>query len=274
MKKIVTLFIALLIFMSLSLCAFAVDLADGTYEVPVVLMHKEEEKESFGNKYVAQTALLEVENGEMTITILLTTDMNGIEFSYYINGSLSGDVVKGTPVSNVTVAGEIYEQGFEIPVMADGDIGLQFSVPVMPMSPSARLRIDYSKAIKLSAPDTTVVSETEAVVVTTEPVTQVAETTTEAYISTETTTTPVASTESTSVLQPDVSYEEATYAYTTESNREPETNEALSSVVVLMLGLGIATILIPFVLLIVLIVIIVVVVKKKRAKRVKNNDDK
>lgn len=156
MKKIIAvLFVLILAVLPLGICASAADLTDGTYEVPVVLMHKEDEEESFGNKFVAQTALLEVENGKKTITILLTTNMKGIEFSYYTDGSLSGDVAKGVAVSNVTVAGEAYNQGFEIPVMADGDIGLQFSVPVMPMSPSARLRIDYGKALKLSEAEET-----------------------------------------------------------------------------------------------------------------------
>ena len=155
MKKVLSIVIALFVLMSVSLCASATDLSDGVYEVPVVLMHKEDDKESFGNKYVAQTALLEIENGKKTVTILLTTDMKGIEFSYYTNGSLEGDVAKGEPVSDIKVAGETYKQGFEIPIMADGDIGLQFSVPVMPMSPSARLRIDYSKAVKISEAETT-----------------------------------------------------------------------------------------------------------------------
>lgn len=153
--------------MPLCIPASAAELADGVYEVSVTLMHKEEEKESFGNKYVAPVALLEAKDGKKTITILLTTDMNGIEFSYYTNGSLSGDTKDGVPVKNVTVAGEIYKQGFEIPVMSDGDIGLKFSVPVMPMSPSARLRIDYSSAKLITAheketePQTTEVSTTD-----------------------------------------------------------------------------------------------------------------
>lgn len=272
MKRIVSLFIAVIMLLSLSLCAIAADLGDGVYEVSVVLMHKEDNKESFGNKYVAQTALLEIENGNKTITILLTTDMKGIEFSYYTDGSLSGDVAKGTPVSNITVAGKTYKQGFEIPVMADGDIGLRFSVPVMPMSPSARLRIDYSKAVKILTTDTTTAPETEAVVTTTENVTQVSETTTETYISTETTVAPINSTESTTTLQPNVSYEETTY--TSESIQESEANKTISSVVMLIFGTGIATVLVPFVILIVLIVIIVIAVKKKKMKRVKNNDDK
>lgn len=193
MKKIAVLFIALIIaVIPLSLCAAAAELSDGIYEVPVTLRHKEDDKESFGNKYVAQTALLKVEDGKKTVTILLTTDMKGIEFSYYINGSIEGDVEPGTPVSDITVAGETYKQGFEIPVMAEGEIGLQFSVPVMPMSPSAKLRIDYDNAVLVSAseePETEPVTQTTTAPTTAESTTKKAETETTAGM-TVTTTAP------------------------------------------------------------------------------------
>lgn len=228
MKKIVSALVVLfLLALPFSLCAGAANLSDGTYEVPVVLMHKEDEKESFGNKYVAQTALLKVEGNKKTVTILLTTDMKGIEFSYYNDGSLEGEVSKGTPVSNIEVAGETYKQGFEIPVMADGDIGLQFSIPVMPMSPSARLRIDYDKAILISAAEATTVPTTQAV---TEITTQVSTTmpTTKVPETTEITTLPI--------TQPTVAYTETT-VYITETvleSTEEEKNGIPSAVFVLM----------------------------------------
>lgn len=182
MKKILYLIVSLLLFaFPFNFCVSAAELTDGIYEVPVTLMHKEDEKESFGNKYVAQVALLKVQGDEKTVTILLTTDMKGIEFSYYINGSVDGDAEECNSVSNVTVAGETYEQGFEIPVMADGDIGLQFSVPVMPMSPSARLRIDYDNAVLVPSAEVTTTGQI------TEPSTT-AEATSAAIV-TETTTT-------------------------------------------------------------------------------------
>lgn len=162
MKKCILTFLSLmLVVLSLNIWSSAANLSDGVYEVPIALMHKEDEKESFGNKYIAQTALLKSEGGKKTVTILLTTDMQGIEFFYYTNGSLEGDVAKSKSVNNITVAGKTYKQGFEIPVMSDGDIGLQFSVPVMPMTPSARLRIDYKNAVLISTNETTVVPETE-----------------------------------------------------------------------------------------------------------------
>ena len=227
MKKIASLLIALVLFiLPFSLWASAANLSDGTYEVPVVLMHKEDEKESFGNKYVAQTALLKVAGDKKTVTILLTTDMKGIEFSYYTNGSLEGDVSKGTPVSNIEVAGETYKQGFEIPVMADGDIGLQFSVPVMPMSPSARLRIDYDKAVLVSAAEATTAPTTQAP---TEITTQVSTTvSTTEVTTTEITTTPV--------TQPATTCTETT-VYITETateNTKEDKNEIPSAVFVLM----------------------------------------
>lgn len=163
MKRCILTFLSLiLVVLSLNIWSSAASLSDGVYEVPVTLMHKEDEKESFGNKYIAQTALLKSEGGKKTVTILLTTDMQGIEFFYYTNGSLEGDIAKSKSVSNITVAGETYKQGFEIPVMKSGDIGLKFSVPVMPMSPSARLRIDYDSAKLIEAYDTeTTVHTTE-----------------------------------------------------------------------------------------------------------------
>lgn len=196
MKKLAILVLSLILFvMPFSVCSVATDIADGTYEVPVALMHKEDEKESFGNRYIASTALLKVENGKKTITILLTTDMNGIEFSYYINGSLEGDVSEGTPVSDVTVKGETYKQGFEIPVMAEGDIGLKFSIPVMPMSPSARLRIDYDNAVSVHSDKETTTEQTTTVPASTETTTQpIITTTTETTVPTTLVTATAAST--------------------------------------------------------------------------------
>lgn len=236
MKKTVSLLIALVLFiLTFSLWASAANLSDGTYEVPVVLMHKEDEKESFGNKYVAQTALLKVEGDKKTVTILLTTDMKGIEFSYYMSGSLEGDVSKATSVSDVEVAGEIYKQGFEIPVMADGDIGLQFSVPVMPMSPSARLRIDYDKAVSVLATETTtafttqITTETTTMILTTVPTTQVS-TTTQVEV-TETTTA--------STTQSATTYAETT-VYITETAKESteEEENGIHSIVFVIMFIG------------------------------------
>ncbi|MBQ7294740.1 MAG: NEAT domain-containing protein [Clostridia bacterium] len=235
MKKFLSVIITLFMLMSLPLCAAATDLSDGTYEVPVVLMHKEDDKESFGNKYVAQTALLEIEKGKRTVTILLTTDMKGIEFSYYINGSLEGDVAKGQPVSDVKIAGETYKQGFEIPVMADGDIGLQFSVPVMPMSPSARLRIDYSKAVKISEGETTASDKAPeaTTVLVTEPTAAVADTTT-------VTTQPTLA--ETTVPTVQSTYEETT-VYVNETAKEEADSKGIPSFVFILLVIGAAVML-------------------------------
>ncbi|MBQ8766856.1 MAG: NEAT domain-containing protein [Clostridia bacterium] len=218
MKRCILTFLSLvLVVLSLTVWSSAANLSDGVYEVPVTLMHKEDEKESFGNKYIAQTALLKSEGNKKTVTILLTTDMQGIEFFYYTNGSLQGDVAKSKAVSNITVAGKTYEQGFEIPVMAEGDIGLQFSVPVMPMSPSARLRIDYKNAFLISANETTDVPETEQ----TTQVTTIEHTTEHTTLTSETneTTTEVSTTVTDSVKD----YEETAAQITETVDEENET---------------------------------------------------
>ncbi|MBQ8228354.1 MAG: NEAT domain-containing protein [Clostridia bacterium] len=274
MKKVLSIVIALFILMSVSICASAAEFSNGTYEVPVVLMHKEDEKESFGNKYVAQTALLEVKSGKKTITIPLTTDMKGIEFSYYTNGSLTGNVNKGKSVSNVTVAGKNYKQGFEIPIMADGDIGLQFSVPVMPMSPSARLRIDYGKAVLITSDEITTDTsqiETTTQIPATELLTQVPETTTE-----------VETTEATThAVEQSATVQEETTVYVNEipdDKSDEEKNEAISSVFFALFSSVVITYIIPVLLIVIIFIVGAVTIKRfvksKKQKEKNNNDDK
>lgn len=152
MKKIILTFLSLILISNLFLIgAYASNFEDGIYEVPIILIHSEKEKESFGNKFLLPTGVLKVENRTKTMTIILSSKMSGIEFSYYVNGLLDSDVQLANATGGVTVQGESYDQGFEIPIMADGDVRLKFSVPVMPMSPSARLRIDYESAKQISA---------------------------------------------------------------------------------------------------------------------------
>lgn len=196
MKKIAAIIISFLFILCYSFFAFAENLETGEYEVSVSLMHKEDEKESFGNKYIEPKALLKVSNDETTVTIFLSTDMKGIEFSYYINGSLKGETKKAVEVENIAMGASVYKQGFEIPVTTNGDLGLQFSVPVMPMSPSARLRIDYSSAVLLSESQNENVANTE--IQTTQPqettVTVTQNTTMVSDESTEATTTQITTT--------------------------------------------------------------------------------
>lgn len=223
MKRIISVLMTItLIALSFSFSAFGADLTDGTYQVPVTLMHKEDEKESFGARYIASVALLKVKAGKKTIIIFLTTDMNGIEFSYYTNGIINGEVAQATPVSNITVGGNSYEKGFELPIVADGDIGLKFSVPVMPMSPSARLRIDYDNAVlvfeKESAEETTqpVIEET---------ITQIsAESTTEKEETTKTETTTMTITETTSSVTETLTTTPATVSQISENSNEKNTS--------------------------------------------------
>lgn len=249
MKKILSFVIILVFLVSCSILASAKDLSDGIYEIPVTLMHKEDEKESFGNKYIAQTALLEVKKGKKIITIALTTDMKGIEFSYYTNGSLTGNVNKGQSVSNVTVAGKTYKQGFEIPIVADGDIGLQFSVPVMPMSPSARLRISYDKAVMISKEETTVTQkQTTSVSATKSPTVPSTENSTAITAESDTTviTTQLSTEETTTVSGERSSLthkETTTYVNETLSEKPDDTKTPAFVYVLIFIGLTVGIIL-------------------------------
>lgn len=188
MKKLLSILAVLVLIYTNSIFSLGANLKDGTYKVPVTLIHKEEEKESFGGKFISSTALLKVENGKTTVTILLTTSMNNITFYYYNDGSLEGDTTEAKPVSDITVKGETYKQGFEIPVLSSGDIGLKFSVPVMPMSPSARLRIDYSKAVAVSKDSTEPTLKTEDTTSSTAALTETTESTTTIAATEKTTT--------------------------------------------------------------------------------------
>lgn len=258
MKNFLSVIFSIVLLVSVSLCASATNLSDGVYEVPITLMHKEDEKESFGNKYVAQTALLEVKSGKKTITIPLTTDMKGIEFSYYTNGSLSGDVAKGEPVSDVKVAGETYKQGFKIPVMADGDIGLQFSVPVMPMSPSARLRIDYGKSVLISASDTTKATQPQQI---TENTTEISSAQVSQPESTQTITQSSETQVTTEFLTQTESSSEETTAYANQTTTQEEDNGTPPYIFVVVFAVAVVVLGIAFVLIF-------------KAKEKTKNDDK
>lgn len=246
MKRIISVLVMITwMVLSLSFYAFGADLTDGTYEVPVTLMHKEDEKESFGARYVASVALLKVDSEKKTITIFLTTDMNGIEFSYYTNGTIDGEVAQATAVSNITVGGTTYEKGFELPIAADGDIGLKFSVPVMPMSPSARLRIDYDNAV--------LISEKESVEETTQPVTEEITTQISAELTTkkeETTKTEITTITETTVQEEMVTSvtETLTTTFATVSQISENSNEKNLSIVPYMALFIVGTVALVFLL--------------------------
>ena len=134
----------------------AVPTADGIYSVPVTLYHSEKDKESMGNKYIVQTALITVKDGRKTITVV-ADGVDGLTFSYYTNGTVEGETAEAKKESNIEIDGKTYNEGFSFPLVTDNQyVGVKFKAPIMPMSPSARLKIDYSEES-----ETTVTEESE-----------------------------------------------------------------------------------------------------------------
>ncbi len=141
----------------------AVPTADGIYSVPVTLYHSEKDKESMGNKYIVQTALITVRDGRKTITVV-ADGVDGLTFSYYTNGTVEGETAEAKKESNIEIDGKTYNEGFSFPLVTDNQyVGVKFKAPIMPMSPSARLKIDYSgiKALSVEESETTVIEESE-----------------------------------------------------------------------------------------------------------------
>lgn len=74
-----------------------------------------------------------------------------MRFWYYKNGGVEGETVEVKPAGGVKIAGTEYQSAFEFPIVGDGEfVGVKFSAPVMPMSPSARIHIDYASAKKVA----------------------------------------------------------------------------------------------------------------------------
>lgn len=146
-------FIYLIFALVLSVCAIAPsftagaknNLADGVYEVGVKMYHAQKERVSMGDRYLVHTALLKVNGGEKTLTIATAGKVSDMHFWYYNNGGTDGDTTEMPAVGEVTIDSKTYPTAFEFPVIGDGEeVGVKFSAPVMPVSPSARIRIDYS----------------------------------------------------------------------------------------------------------------------------------
>lgn len=157
--------------LSAGLCAFAAaPTADGVYTVPVTLYHAEKDKESMGNKYIVQTALITVKDGKKSITVA-ADGVEGLTFSYYTNGSVEGGTAEAKKETNVEINGKIYAEGFTFPLVTDHlYVGVKFKAPIMPVSPSARLKIDYNR-IKTLSVDETEPEQTEPTPESTEPTT-------------------------------------------------------------------------------------------------------
>lgn len=125
--------------------------ADGIYEVPIQLWHASKDKESMGNKYVVQTARLAVKNGKKTITVAAGQDVSDLKFWYYTDGSVEGNTAEATKVSNVKIGGTTYAAGYTFTLPTDSEyVGVKFKASIMPVTPSARIKLDYANAKLIS----------------------------------------------------------------------------------------------------------------------------
>lgn len=162
-----------------SFCAFAMGPSkDGVYEVPIEMWHAEQERTSMGDSYIVHTALLTVDGDEKTLTIAPAETTSDMQFWYYKDGSVDGDTVEVEQKNNVEIDGTEYEAAFEFPIKSDNEfVGVKFAASAMPLSPSARIKIDYDSAKRIG--DVKKETTTKKVTTTTTTTTTTAPTVTE-----------------------------------------------------------------------------------------------
>lgn len=162
-----------------SFCAFAMGPSkDGVYEVLIEMWHAEKERTSMGDSYIVHTALLTVDGDEKTLTIAPAETTSDMQFWYYKDGSVEGDTVEVEQKNNVEIDGTEYEAAFEFPIKSDNEfVGVKFAASAMPLSPSARIKIDYDSAKKIK--DVKKETTTKKVTTTTTTTTTTAPTVTE-----------------------------------------------------------------------------------------------
>lgn len=123
---------------------------DGVYEVPIEMWHAEKERTSMGDSYIVHTALLTVDGNKKTLTIAPAKTSSDMQFWYYTDGSVKGDTKEVSQSSAVEIDGEKYDVAFEFPIKSDNEfVGVKFAASAMPLSPSARIKIDYDSAKKI-----------------------------------------------------------------------------------------------------------------------------
>lgn len=147
---------------------------DGVYEVSVEMWHAEKERTSMGDSYIVHTALLTVDGDEKTLTIAPAKTTSDMQFWYYKDGSVEGDTVEVKQKKNVEIDGTEYETAFEFPIKSDNEfVGVKFAASAMPLSPSARIKIDYDSAKRIGdvKKETTTKKATTTTTTTTAPAT-------------------------------------------------------------------------------------------------------
>ena len=155
MFKKLSISLTALVFVLVLICtsfgAFAMGPSeDGVYEVPIEMWHAEKERTSMGDRYIVHTALLTVDGDEKTLTIAPAETTSDMHFWYYKDGSVEGDTVEVEQKNNVEIDGTEYETAFEFPIKSDNEfVGVKFAASAMPLSPSARIKIDYDSAKRI-----------------------------------------------------------------------------------------------------------------------------
>ncbi|MCM1544150.1 MAG: NEAT domain-containing protein [Ruminococcus sp.] len=154
MKKTVSIMMAICVLMFSCACGvFAVSLEEGQlYEVPITLIHAEKDKTSMGDKYIYNTALIEVKGGKKYLTMVTDSEVSNLNFWYYNDGSVEGDTTDAEHVNDVEISGKTYSVGYRFPLCGEEQlVGVKFSASIMPMKPSARVKIDYDNAKAVSS---------------------------------------------------------------------------------------------------------------------------
>ena len=148
---IVSFVLAAVMLLFSSMTAFAAGPSkSGVYEVPIEMWHAEKERTSMGDSYIVHTALLTVDGDEKTLTIAPAETTSDMQFWYYKDGSVEGDTVEVEQKNNVEIDGTDYATAFEFPIKSDNEfVGVKFAASAMPLSPSARIKIDYDSAKKI-----------------------------------------------------------------------------------------------------------------------------
>lgn len=152
MKKIAAIVLSILFAVTGIISASAASaLVDGTYTVDLKLMHAEKDQESMGNRYVSQRGLLKVSGDSYQIYIVpangYDSQFDQVAFKYYQDGSTEGVVSETQTAQNVEIDGVNYAKAvtFTMPNQS-GTCGLQFKVPIVGMTVSAKLVVDLSSA--------------------------------------------------------------------------------------------------------------------------------
>lgn len=177
LSLILSVFVLIFSLICSAVSAFAMGPSkDGVYEVPIEMWHAEKERTSMGDSYIVHTALLTVDGNEKTLTIAPDETSSDMQFWYYTDGSVKGDTKEVSQSSAVEIDGKKYDVAFEFPIKSDNEfVGVKFAASAMPLSPSARIKIDYDSAKKIG----NVVKETTTKETTTVTTTTIEQSTTE-----------------------------------------------------------------------------------------------